>query len=139
MIIAEGGALSYIGRGSGLKRARRLLKKNGYIEISDLILRGKTLSREARAIFLDGQLDLETEESYRTLLQVNGFEVIFCSYITRQYWEKYYENIKQNLKNRKGFFSDKAVRDSFNKEIKFFYRRYDLEQLGYIFIVAKKR
>ena len=138
MIIAEGGALTYIGRDSGIKRARRLLKKNGYIEISDLILRGKTLSREIKNIFLDGPFDLETEESYRTLLKLNGFEVIFCSYITQQYWEKYYENIKQNLKNRKGFFSDKTVRESFNKEIDFFNRRKDLNQIGYLFIVAKK-
>ena len=139
MIIAEGGALTYIGRSQGLKRAARLLKKNGYIEISDLILRSKTLSREIKDIFLDGHLDLETEESYRTLLKLNGFEVIFCSYITQQYWEQYYENIKQNLKNRKGFFSDKAVRDAYNKEIKFFAKRQDIDQIGYIFIVAKKR
>ncbi|MDR1324264.1 MAG: methyltransferase domain-containing protein [Candidatus Margulisbacteria bacterium] len=141
MIIAEGGALSYIGRDSGLKRARSLLKKNGYIEISDLILRGKRLSREVKDIFLSGlsDLDLETEESYRTLLKVNGFEIIFCSYIARQYWEMYYENIKQNLKNRKGFFSAKNVRDSLNKEMSFFYKRKDLDQIGYLFIVAKKR
>ncbi|GBR73220.1 transcriptional regulator MerR family [Candidatus Termititenax aidoneus] len=141
MIIAEGGALSYIGRDSGLKRARFLLKKNGYIEISDLILRGKRLSREAKDIFLSGlnDLDLETEESYRTLLKVNGFEIVFCSYIARQYWEMYYENIKQNLKNRKGFFSAKNIRASLNKEMSFFYKRKDLDQIGYLFIVAKKR
>ncbi|MDR2431851.1 MAG: methyltransferase domain-containing protein, partial [Candidatus Margulisbacteria bacterium] len=136
MIIAEGGALTYIGRDSGLKRAYRLLKKNGYIEISDLILRGKTLSREAQAVFLGGigghNLDLETEESYRTLLKLNGFEVVFCSYITQQYWEKYYQNIKQNLKNRKVFFSDRSVRESLNKEIKIFYKRKDLDKLGYL-------
>ncbi|MDR1998165.1 MAG: methyltransferase domain-containing protein [Candidatus Margulisbacteria bacterium] len=141
MLIAEGGALTYIGRDSGLKRAHKLLKKNGYIEISDLILRGKRLSREVKAIFLGGaqNLDLETEESYRTLLKLNGFEIVFCSYVTQQYWEKYYENIKQNLKNRKGFFSDKNVRESLNKEIKFFYKRRDLEQIGYLFMVARKR
>ena len=141
MIIAEGGALSYIGRGPGLKRAHRLLKKNGYIEISDLILRGKTVSREIKDIFLSGlnNLDLETEESYRTLLKINGFEIVFCSYIARQYWEMYYENIKRNLKNRRGFFSDKNVRAAFNKEIRFFYKRRDLDQIGYLFIVAKKR
>ena len=139
MIVAEGGALSYIGRDDGLKRARRLLKKNGYIEISDLILRGKTLSREVKDIFLSGDLDLETEESYRTLLKINGFEIVFCSYVAKQYWEAYYENIKKNLQNRKGYFSDKKVRESFNKEIRFFYKRRDLDQLGYLFIVAKKR
>ncbi|MDR1453788.1 MAG: methyltransferase domain-containing protein [Candidatus Margulisbacteria bacterium] len=141
MIIAEGGALSYIGRDSGLKRARRLLKKNGYIEISDLVLRGKALSREVKDIFLSGlsDLDLETEESYRTLLKVNGFEIVFCSYVARQYWEMYYENIRQNLKNRKGFFSDKNVRESLNKEMRFFYKRQDLDQISYLFIVAKKR
>jgi len=138
MIIAEGGALSYIGRSSGLKRAHSLLKKTGYIEISDLIIKSKHLSRDVEDAFNLGDLDLETEESYRTLLKLNRFEIIFCSYIAQQYWHNYYQNIKQNLKNRKGPFSDKNFRKNMEKEIKVFYSRKGIEQLAYLFIVAKK-
>jgi ubiquinone/menaquinone biosynthesis C-methylase UbiE len=138
MIIAEGGALSYIGRDSGLKRGYSLLKKDGYIEISDLILRAKHLPRNIKEIFLPGNMDLETEESYRTLLKLNRFQIVFCSYIAQQYWVNYYENIKQNLKNRKGIFSDKNFRETLSKELEVFQKQKGIEQLGYLFIVAKK-
>jgi ubiquinone/menaquinone biosynthesis C-methylase UbiE len=138
MIIAEGGALSYIGRNPGLKRAHSLLKKNGFIEISDLIIRSKHISKNLKNVFVPSTMDLETEESYRTLLKLNHFEIIFCSYITKQYWDNYYENIKQNLKNRKGPFSDKNFRESLVKEIDVFYKQKGIEQLGYLYIVAKK-
>jgi ubiquinone/menaquinone biosynthesis C-methylase UbiE len=139
LIIAEGGALSYIGKDSGLKRAYSLLKKNGYIEVSDLILRAKHISKRVKDTFAPGKMDIETEESYRTLLNMNGFEIIFCSHIAQQYWDTYYENIKQNLKNRKGIFSDKNFREELTKEIEIFYKQKGIEQLGYIFIVAKKK
>lgn len=138
MIIAEGGALSYIGRGPGLKQAHSLLKKNGYIEISDLIMKSKYLSKNIENAFNLEGLDLETEESYRALLKLNRFEIIFCSYIAQQYWEEYYQNIKQNLKNRKGPFSDKDFRKSMEKEMNVFYSQKGIEQLAYLFIVAKK-
>lgn len=138
MIIAEGGALSYIGRSSGLKQAHSLLKKNGYIEISDLIMKSKYLSKNIESAFSLEGLDLETEESYRALLKLNRFEIIFCSYIAQQYWEEYYQNIKQNLKNRKGPFSDKDFRKSMEKEMNVFYSQKGIEQLAYLFIVAKK-
>jgi ubiquinone/menaquinone biosynthesis C-methylase UbiE len=139
MIIAEGGALSFIGRDSGLKRAYRLLKKHGYIEISDLILRAKAVSKNIKEVFAPGSMDIETEESYRTLLKLNGFEIIFCSHIAQHYWNDYYENIKQNLKNRRGIFSDKNFREDLTREMEVFYKQKGIEQLGYLFIVAKKK
>lgn len=139
LIIAEGGALSYIGKDSGLKRGYRLLKKRGYIEVSDLILRTKHISRRVKDVFAPGKMDIETEESYRTLLNLNGFEIVFCSHIAQQYWDTYYENIRQNLKNRKGIFSEKSFREELAKEIEIFYKQKGLEQLGYIFIVARKK
>lgn len=140
MIIAEGGALTYIGKSSGLKRAYSLLKKGGYIEISDLIMKSKHLSKGLEEVFVgvDGIEDIETEDGYRTLLKMHKFEIVFCSYIARKYWDNYYENIKQNLKNRKGPFSDKTFRKNLENEIEVFYKQKGIEQLAYLFIVAKK-
>lgn len=138
MIIAEGGALTYINKSSGLKKAYNLLKKNGYIEISDLIMKSKHLSKDIEEAFSLGDFDVLTEEGYRTLLKMNHFEIVFCSYIAQQYWRNYYENIKQNLKNRKGPFSNQDFRKSMEKEMSAFYKQKGIEQLAYLFIVAKK-
>lgn len=137
MIIAEGGALSYIGRSSGLHRAHSLLKKNGYIEISDLILRSGNVPKNIKELFIPGG-DLETEDSYRTLLKVNHFELVFCSYIAQHNWQNYYENIRQNLKNRQGPFANKKFRESLTKEMDLFNKQKGIEHLGYLFMVAKK-
>ncbi len=138
MIIAEGGALSYIGRSSGLKKVYGLLKKNGYIEISDLIMKSKHLSKNLEEAFTSGEMDIENEEYFRSMLKMNHFEIMFCSYIAQQYWSNYYENIKQNLKNRKGPFSDKNFRDTLENEMEVFHKQKGIEQLAYLFIVAKK-
>lgn len=138
MIVAEGGALSYIGRSKGLSRAHSLLKKNGYIEISDLILRAnKAVPKKIKDVVLPGNMDIETEDSYRALLKVNHFELVFCSHIAQKYWQNYYDNISMNLKNRKGPFADENFRKEMQKEIALFKKK-KLDYFSYIFIVAKR-
>jgi ubiquinone/menaquinone biosynthesis C-methylase UbiE len=138
MIVAEGGALSYIGRSKGLARAHTLLKKNGYIEISDLILRAhQPIPKKVKDVVLPGNMDVETEDSYRALLKVNHFELVFCSHIAQKYWQNYYDNITVNLKNRKGPLADEAFSKEMQKEMELFKKK-KLDFFSYIFIVAKK-
>lgn len=138
MIVAEGGALSYIGRSNGLARAYKLLKKHGYIEISDLILRAnQPVPKKIKDVVLPGNMDIETEDSYRALLKVNHFELVFCSHIAQKYWQNYYDNISINLKNRKGPFANENFRKEMQKEIELFKKK-RLDFFSYIFIVAKK-
>ena len=138
MIVAEGGAMSYIGRSNGLKRAHQLLKKNGYIEISDLIIRAnQSIPKKVRDVVLPGDMQVETEDSYRALLRLNNYELIFCSHIAQQYWQSYYANVALNLKNRKGPFANSNFRKEMQKEIALFKSK-KLDFFSYIFIVAKK-
>lgn len=139
MIIAEGGAFSHIGKTPGLKTAYQLLKKGGYLELSDLIMRSPYLSKNIEAAFNLTNIDVETEESYRQHLKRNNFEIIFCSYIAQHYWNNYYDNIQQNLKNRKGVFADENFRENLEKEMNAFYQQAGIEQLAYLFMVAKKK
>ena len=139
MLVAEGGALSYIGREKGIKKISKYLKKGGYIELSDMIINNKKLPKEFKELFTQEGWNFETEESYKKLLRENGYDPIFSSFIPRSYMLNYAKAIKAKLKRKEGAFKNKKLQSLLNEELAIFYSKDEwLNNLAYIFIVAKK-
>ncbi len=139
LVLAEGGALSYIGRMLGLNLADKWLKPGGYLEISDMIIDDKKLMPSSfQKIYTDHGWNFETEGSYRSLLKYSGFEMIFCSYITKKRLLEYKNSITEAIKKSQGAFEDKELRDLFKEEQELFYESKWIDYFLNIFMVSKK-
>ncbi len=112
LVLAMGGALTYLGRSEGLERIRLLLKPGGALLLSDLIyldspvpeIVAKVIEEEApgnevralplepavRAVFEEGIFRFENETSYRALLDHQGYDVQFTFPVPESAWNAYY-------------------------------------------------
>jgi ubiquinone/menaquinone biosynthesis C-methylase UbiE len=112
LVLAMGGALTYMGRAEGLERIRFLLKPGGAILLSDLVyldsqvpeevvtvieeeapgneIRSLPLETAVRAVFEEGVFRFENEESYRALLDMQGYDVRFAFPVPESAWNAYY-------------------------------------------------
>jgi ubiquinone/menaquinone biosynthesis C-methylase UbiE len=112
LVLALGGALTYMGRGEGLERIRLLLKPGGRLLISDLVYLDSPVPEEiarrlaeeipgdpvapfplgpaVRAVFEEGVYLFETEEAYRVLLRLHGFDPAFTFNVPESAWNGYY-------------------------------------------------
>ncbi len=114
LVLALGGALTYIGRTEGLERILQLLKPGGALLLSDLVYldspvpaeveeaivarapgnetRSLELEPAVRAVFEEGVYRFETEESYRVLLHAVGYATEFAFPVPESAWNTYYRS-----------------------------------------------
>ena len=119
VVIALGGALTYMGRSEGLERIRFLLRPGGALLFSDLIyldspvpeealrvlserapgneVRSLSLEPAVRAVFEEGVYRFENEQSYRELLLMQGYEVLFIFLVPESAWNDYYRRAAQSI------------------------------------------
>jgi SAM-dependent methyltransferase len=112
LVLALGGALTYMGRSEGLERIRILLKPEGALLLSDLIYLGSPVPDEiagrlaeeipadpvaslrlepaVRAVYEEGVFSFETEESYRAILAFHGYDPLFAFHVPESAWNGYY-------------------------------------------------
>ncbi len=112
LVLALGGALTYMGRSEGLERIRFLLKPGGALLLSDLIYLDSAVPDEiserlageipadpvaslrlepaVRAVYEEGVFTFETEESYRALLAFHGYDPLFAFQVPESAWNGYY-------------------------------------------------
>jgi cyclopropane fatty-acyl-phospholipid synthase-like methyltransferase len=112
LVLAMGGALSYMGRVDGLERIRFLLQPGGALLLSDLVyqdspvpadvarviedeapgntIRELPLEPAVRAVFEEGVFRFENEASYRALLELQGYDVRFAFPVPESAWNAYY-------------------------------------------------
>lgn len=112
LVLALGGALTYMGRSDGLERIRFLLKPGGALLLSDLIyldssvpeeierrlaeeipadpIAPLTLQPAVRAVYEEGVFSFESEESYRALLNFHGYDCAFAFHVPESAWNGYY-------------------------------------------------
>jgi SAM-dependent methyltransferase len=111
LVLAMGGALTYMGRADGLERIRFLLKPGGALLLSDLIyldspvpaeiervieeeapgnpIREVPLEPAVRAVFEEGVFRFENEAGYRALLDMQGYDVRFAFPVPESAWNAY--------------------------------------------------
>ena len=139
LVLAEGGAFSYIGRKTGLALAHNRLGSRGWLAFSDLIFYNEKVPDEVRAIFEDGQYHYETEHSYRQMAVAAGFDIHCMALVPQSGWDNYYAHMARRLEDSKGFFADKRIKQAFHKEIDVFYRLEGFRYVGYLFCLARKK
>ncbi|MBD3161080.1 MAG: methyltransferase domain-containing protein [Candidatus Eisenbacteria bacterium] len=120
LVLALGGALTYVGRPEGLERIRQLLKPGGCVLISDLVTLDSPVPQEiagaleekapeneiaplrlepaVRAVFEEGMYRYENEETYRELLQSLGYRVEFAFPVPESAWHGYYRFAARSLR-----------------------------------------
>ncbi len=139
LILAEGGVLSFIGRGQGFKLMHSWLVPRGWIEFSDLILLSDKVPSEVLTIFDHDSYAYESEGSYRKLIEDAGFSIQFMCLVPPSGWDNYYAHMARRLEDEKGFFADKNIKLAFHKEIDVFYRLEGYRFVGYLVCIVRKK
>jgi len=138
LVMAEGGAFSFLTRAKGLSMASSWLLPRGWLAFSDLITLSEKVPDEVKRIFEDEKYHYETEASYRKLLANAGFDIHLMTLVPQSGWDNYYAHMARRLEDEKGFFSDKRIKLAFHKEIDVFYRLEGFRYVGYLFCIARK-
>lgn len=139
LIMAEGGALSFLGRATGMKIACDWLPSRGWFAFSDLILLSDDVPAEILTIFEHQKYDYQTEDSYRSIIRETGFEPHLMCLVPPSGWDNYYAHMARRLDDTRGFFADKKIKLAFHKEIDVFYRMQAHRYIGYLFSVVRKK
>ena len=139
LILAEGGVLSYIGRGRGFSSAQKWLIPRGWFAFSDLIIISPAVPDEIKSIYEYSMYRYETEHSYRELIAAANMEIHFMSLVPPSGWDNYYAHMARRLEDDKGFFADRRIKLAFHHEIDVFYRLEAFKYIGYLFCIARKK
>lgn len=139
LVLAEGGIFSFLDRKKGLRLASSWLPQNGWLGFSDLVFLSKQIPQEVRSIFEDASYAYESENSYRSLVMAEGFEIQVMCLVPPSGWDNYYAHMARRLEDSKGIFADMKVKRTFHREIDIFYRLEGLKYVGYLFCMARKK
>jgi|SRR5271157_544874 len=135
-ILAEGGALTYIGRDEGIERCASLLKEGRYLAFTDLIYLRDDVSQPVREAYEEGVFKYVTEIEYRKLLERHGFEIIFLAMLPQSAWDRYYMQMRRKVINAKDKYTQK-FKDSMMREIDVYYNFGGMYSVGYLYVVAR--
>lgn len=136
MVLAEGGALTYIGREEGIARAADLLKEGKCLALMDLIYLRDDVPQPVRDAYEEGVYTYLTEIRYRKLLEAYDFEIVFASMLPQSAWDRYYAQMRRQVMNPRNKFT-KDFKDSMMREIDVYYNYGGMFSIGYFFAVAR--
>jgi ubiquinone/menaquinone biosynthesis C-methylase UbiE len=136
LILAEGGAMTYVGREEGVERCATLLKDGRTLAITDLIYLNKEVPEAVRKAYEEGVYGYLTEIEYRQLLERQGFEITHLSLLPQSAWDRYYMAMQRTVSRPGGFVTDE-FRNAMLDEIDVYYEKEGMHYVGYVFIVAK--
>ncbi len=136
LILAEGGALTYIGREEGIEYCASLLKDGRTLAILDLIYLRKDVPEVVRKTYEEGVFSYLTEIEYRQLLEKHGFEITHLSLLPQSAWDRYYMGMRRKVSRPGGHVTDE-FRNTMLNEIDAFYENEGMRYVAYVYIVAK--
>ncbi len=136
LILAEGGALTYIGREEGVARCADLLKEGRCLALTDLIYTRDDVPQPVRDAYEEGVFNYNTEIQYRKLLEGNKFEVVFTAMLPQSAWDRYYAKMRRQVMSHRNRFT-KEFKDSMMREIDVYYNYGGMYSVGYLFVVAR--
>lgn len=136
MVLAEGGALTYIGREEGIARAAEILKEGRCLALTDLIYLRDDVPQPVRDAYEEGVYAYLTEITYRRLLEAYDFEIVFAAMLPQSAWDRYYARMRRQVMSPKNRFT-KEFRDSMLREIDVYYNYGGMFSVGYLYAVAR--
>ena len=136
LILAEGGALTYIGREEGIERAAGLLKEGHCLALTDLIYLRNDIPQPVRDAYEEGVFKYVMEIDYRRLLENYGFEVVFVAMLPQSAWDRYYMQMRRKVIDSKKEYTQE-FRDSMTREIDVYYNFGGMYSVGYMYAVAR--
>ncbi len=136
LILAEGGALTYIGREDGIARCADLLKEGRCLALMDLIYTRDDVPQPVRDAYEEGVFKYNTEIQYRKLLEDNKFEVVFAAMLPQSAWDRYYAKMRRQVMSHRNQFT-KEFKDSMLREIDVYYNYGGMFSVGYLYVIAR--
>lgn len=136
LVLAEGGALTYVGREEGLERCAALLKDGRTLAITDLIYLSEQVPQPVRDAYEEGVYSYLTELQYRRLLESHDFEIVHLSLLPQSAWDRYYVGMQRKVARPGGSVSQ-DFRDAIEREIDAYYNRDGMHYVGYVYVVAR--
>ncbi|HTX43463.1 MAG TPA: class I SAM-dependent methyltransferase [Methanocella sp.] len=136
LVLAEGGALTYIGREDGVARCADLLREGRCLALMDLVYTREDVPQPVRDAYEEGVYKYNTELQYRKLLEDNKFEVVFAAMLPQSAWDRYYAKMRRQVISPRSK-ATKAFKDSILREIDVYYNYGGMYSVGYLYLVAR--
>jgi SAM-dependent methyltransferase len=136
------GALYFMGFQNGLKRCHQLLKKKGYLAVTEAILLLPNLPKPLKKFWDEGYPDIKDVKSNISLIQNEGFNLLSHFTLPKSSWiAHFYSPMEKRINELKKKYHDNKIAlqvfEECEKEIKI-YNKYS-DYFSYEFFVMQKR
>jgi len=140
-LIWSEGAANIMGLENALKSWKRLLRRKGYMAISELVWFKEEAPQEIRGFFAEAYPDMKYYEHIFTIVESAGYKMIgYLPLPGESWWTDYYTPAEKKLKEMRDKYRDntdaQAIFDSFQLEIDM-HRKYS-DYYGYGFYIMRK-
>jgi ubiquinone/menaquinone biosynthesis C-methylase UbiE len=140
-IVWSEGALYIMGFQNGLKRCHQLLKKKGYLAVTEAVLLLPNLPKPVQEFWDNGYPDIKDVISNISLIRNEGFDVLSHFTLPKSAWiDNYYAPMKKRINKLKKKYQGNKIAlhmfEEFENEIKI-YARYS-DYFGYEFFIMQK-
>jgi len=141
-IIWSEGALYFMGFQNGLKRCYQLLKKNGYLVVTEAVLLLPNLPKSLKKFWDEEYPDIKDVKDNISLIQNEGFELLTHFTMPKSSWiDNYYTPMEKKIEELKKKYHDNKIAlqvfKDCKKEIKI-YKKYS-DYFGYEFFIMQKK
>ncbi len=141
-VIWSEGALYFMGFQNGLKRCHQLLKKNGYLSVTQVVFLQPSIPKPLQQFWDKEYPDIKDVKTNIALIQQVGFELIDHFTLPKSSWiDTYYSPMEKRINELKKKYSDNTIAlqvfAECEKEIKI-YQTYS-DYYGYEFFIMQKR
>jgi len=141
-VIWSEGALYFMGFQNGLKKCHQLLKRKGYLAVTEAVFLLPTIPKPLQQFWDEGYPDIKDVQSNIALIQNEGFELLAHFTLPKSSWtDTYYLPMEKQINELKKKYRDNNIAlqvfEECEKEIKI-YNTYS-DYFGYEFFIMQKR
>jgi ubiquinone/menaquinone biosynthesis C-methylase UbiE len=141
-VIWSEGALYFMGFQNGLKRCHQLLKKNGYLAVTQAVFLQPSIPKPLQQFWDKEYPDIKDIKTNIAFIQQEGFELLAHFTLPKSSWiDTYYSPMEKRINELKKKYSDNTIAlqvfAECEKEIKI-YQTYS-DYFGYEFFIMQKR
>jgi ubiquinone/menaquinone biosynthesis C-methylase UbiE len=141
-VIWSEGALYFMGFQNGLKQCHQLLKKNGYLAVTQAVFLQPSIPKPLQQFWDKEYPDIKDVKTNIAFTQQEGFELLAHFTLPKSSWiDTYYSPMEKRINELKKKYSDNTIAlqvfAECEKEIKI-YQTYS-DYFGYEFFIMQKR